>query len=300
MVSSNCMCYKGPQYVIGDYRGKSGKWTEEDRKTTSAACNEESDKEEPSNEEEGVPYEQLRPTYTHEAICKLVEMGHIRHVISQNCDDLHGLSGIPYDALSELHGNVYLESCDVCHKVYNRPYYVLDDAAYQYYSDIAEHSRSELPPPKYGVQCSQCTLTHYTGRACEARDCHGLLKDSIINFGDNLNESVLANAEEVAKRSDLILSLGSTMQVTPACDLVLMGKTPQRLVIINRQKTNFDSICSETDARGDKLGVRVYGDCDRVMKCIMREFMTETNLLEWENGRDERLKTYNSRRNIPT
>ena len=59
-------------------------------------------------------------------------------------------------------------------------------------------------------------------------------------------------------------------------------------------------MCSKTDARGEKLGVRVYGDCDRVMKYIMRELMTEANLLEWENGRDERFKMYNSKRNILT
>ncbi len=46
-----------------------------------------------SEEEEGVAYEKLRPTYTHEALSKLIELGHIKHVISQNGDGLHGLSG---------------------------------------------------------------------------------------------------------------------------------------------------------------------------------------------------------------
>ena len=44
-------------------------------------------------EEEGVAYENLRPTYTHEALSKLVELGHLKHIISQNGDGLHGLSG---------------------------------------------------------------------------------------------------------------------------------------------------------------------------------------------------------------
>ena len=44
-------------------------------------------------EEQGVDYDKLRPTYTHEALWKLVELGHLKHIISQNGDGLHGLSG---------------------------------------------------------------------------------------------------------------------------------------------------------------------------------------------------------------
>ena len=38
-------------------------------------------------------YERLRPTYTHEAVKKLVDLDLVKHVISQNGDGLHGLSG---------------------------------------------------------------------------------------------------------------------------------------------------------------------------------------------------------------
>ena len=45
---------------------------------------------------DSVPYESLRPTYTHEAIAKLMELEHIKHVITQNCDGLHTLAGLYY------------------------------------------------------------------------------------------------------------------------------------------------------------------------------------------------------------
>ena len=46
----------------------------------------------------------LRPTYTHEALKWLVDANVVKHIMSQNCDGLHVLSGVPRSALSELHG----------------------------------------------------------------------------------------------------------------------------------------------------------------------------------------------------
>ena len=54
------------------------------------------------------------PTYTHEAICKLIDMGIMKYLISQNTDGLHRLSGIPAEKISELHGNGFEEKCEKC------------------------------------------------------------------------------------------------------------------------------------------------------------------------------------------
>ncbi len=58
--------------------------------------------------------------------------------------------------------------------------------------------------------------------------------NTIINFGDNLEGDVLHRAEQEAKKNDLCLCLGTSLRVTPACDLVEMGDDPVRLVICNR------------------------------------------------------------------
>ena len=64
--------------------------------------------------------------------------------------------------------------------------------------------------------------------------CDGYLMNIIINFGDGLEHHVLSTAEEHAQKNDLVLVLGSSLRVTPACDLVEMGQKPVRLVICNR------------------------------------------------------------------
>lgn len=304
---------------IGDYRGKGGKWTEMDRRDVtekvskdlkseilvvrrqSSMLSEDGMKGEGEEEGEGVPYERLRPTYTHEALVKLVELGLLKYVISQNGDGLHLLSGIPADCLSELHGNVFVECCERCGYRYHRPYYVMDDNASQYYEDLDESGSTDIQKPPYARKCRQCGLCHRTGRRCEQPGCGGYLKDSIINFGDDLEEAILCRAEEHAGIADVMLSLGSTMQVTPACDLVVRNRKAVRLVIVNRQETSFDELCYQRDGmKGSPRGSRVFGDCDALMRELMGCLLSPRELREWEEGREERMKHYSTLRAEPT
>ena len=316
--SQHCVAFTGAGIStsagIGDYRGKGGKWTEMDRREVTERVSKDLKSETPvfvkrqssmlsedgtegGEDDDGVPYEELRPTYTHEALVKLAELGLLKYVISQNGDGLHLLSGISEDHLSELHGNVFVEICEKCGRRYHRPYYVMDNAASQYYEDVDECGSSDIQKPPHASKCGQCGLCHRTGRRCEQPGCNGYLKDSIINFGDDLEESILTRAEQEAGKADVMLSLGSTMQVTPACHLVVKNRKVVRLVIVNRQETGFDDFCYERDREsGTARGSRVFGDCDTLMKELMRCVLSESELREWEGGRDKRMEHYDSLR----
>ena len=98
---------------------------------------------------------------------ELQRRGILKCLVSQNCDGLHLRSGISPSCLAELHGNMNLETCSKCGAKYLRDY----DAA-------------------LGL------LNHLTGRKCDKLECATPLKDSIINFGENLPADVLFSASD--------------------------------------------------------------------------------------------------------
>lgn len=78
----------------------------------------------PDDEEGEFSYSALQPTLTHRALAKLFTLRKVHYCITQNCDDLHTKGGFPRGAMSELHGNVFCEYCESCHREYFRDYEV--------------------------------------------------------------------------------------------------------------------------------------------------------------------------------
>ena len=56
----------------------------------------------------------VQPNDGHEAIAELVARGKASHVITQNIDDLHQVSGVPDEQVIELHGNTRHAKCLDC------------------------------------------------------------------------------------------------------------------------------------------------------------------------------------------
>ena len=57
-----------------------------------------------------------QPTAAHKALAQLVEQHVVELIITQNVDGLHQASGVPADAVVELHGNAFTEQCGVSHQ----------------------------------------------------------------------------------------------------------------------------------------------------------------------------------------
>jgi len=184
----------------------------------------------------GVKIVEAYPTATHMSIVQLQSQGYLKYLISQNCDGLHRRSGFPNHVLSELHGNCNKEICEDCGQSYFR-----DFACYRLLSG----------------------RDHFTGRFCVRPDCEGRLLNSTIDFGQGLPQVPLQLAYENSKRSDLHIALGSSLTVSPACDMprITGKKINASLVIINLQKTPLT----------DEADFQIYAKTDDVMKEVMKQ-----------------------------
>ena len=85
----------------------------------------------------------------------------------------------------------------------------------------------------YRTRTAQKVHDHDTGKFCDQPNCKGKLKDSIINFGENLPTKDLDLGYTHSQLSDLHVCIGSSLRVNPAADMpVETVNSGGKLVII--------------------------------------------------------------------
>jgi len=87
------------------------------------------------------------------------------------------------------------------------------------------------------------SLAQRGGRAPECTICDGYIKTATVSFGQAMPEAAMWRAQELTESCDLFLAIGSSLVVWPAAGFPLAAKrNGARLVIINREETEFDEI----------------------------------------------------------
>jgi NAD-dependent deacetylase len=167
-----------------------------------------------------------QPGRGHRALASLYRAGKIPGVITQNIDNLHQASGIAPDDVVELHGNTTYAACLDCGK-------------------------------RYELTWVKQSLAQSGGRAPECTVCDGYIKTATVSFGQSMPEAAMRRAQELTESCDLFLAIGSSLVVWPAAGFPLAAKrNGARLVIINREPTDFDDLADLVvrDDIGDVLG----------------------------------------------
>ncbi|MGD6841742.1 NAD-dependent deacylase [Bacillus infantis] len=140
--------------------------------------------------------------------------GIIHSIITQNVDGFHQVAGSRN--VAELHGTLQQVRCQGCGKTFPSDEY------------IDEH-----------FHCS---------------DCGGILRPSIVLFGEMLPEEAIDFAAVEAEKAELFIVLGSSLSVTPANQFPLIAKqNGAKLVIVNMEPTDFDFYADEV-INGEKVG----------------------------------------------
>lgn len=161
----------------------------------------------PSSTREPHSFAHAKPTLTHRAITYLANQNIIRYCITQNVDGLHRRSGLPRNLQSVLHGCVFTEKCEKCNSEHFRDF------------DVG------------GVSFQK------TGRKCEREGCDGDLRDTILDWEDELPEYDFGRAMEECDMSDLCICLGTSLRIEPAGSLPTRA---EKFVIVNMQPTPYD------------------------------------------------------------
>ena len=152
-----------------------------------------------------------RPNAGHEALVELERRGKLLAIVTQNIDELHQRAGSSAHLVVEVHGTMYRSVCWSC------------GVEQPMVETLARVRAGEEDP------------------ACE--QCGGVLKSATISFGQQLVPEVIERAMDVADQADLLLAVGSTLQVYPAASVVPTAKAAgARVVIVNADPTPFDPL----------------------------------------------------------
>ncbi len=197
---------------IPDYRGPGGVWERNAPPTLSDF------RENPVTrrrywEERRERYPALRdtePNAGHLALARLQTAGHLSHVITQNIDGLHQKAGSDPERTIELHGTAHRVAC-------------LDCGA------------------SWPADQIQARLVLEPLPSCER--CGGMLRAATVLFGQAMPEDALRRAFAVARSSDLMLVVGSSLVVQPAARLPEIAvASGARLAIVNNEPTPLDNL----------------------------------------------------------
>ena len=130
----------------------------------------------------------------------------------------------------------------------------------------------------FAVRNARGTKEHKTGRKCDDPACRGDLKDTIINFGENLNEDILNTGFAHGSEADLMVCVGSSMRVNPAAEMAgLTAERGRNLVIINLMKTPLDKYAS----------LVINGRCQAVFELLMKKLSIA--IPEWNIKRSAKI-----------
>jgi NAD-dependent deacetylase len=155
------------------------------------------------------------------ALAQLEQAGYIKSIITQNIDMLHSRAGS--QNVHEVHGNLRKATCIAC------------------------YSEFEAGP------LIARFLTN--GQLPRCPKCQGVLKPNVVLFGEQLPAQTFLAAQQAARRCDVMLVAGSSLEVVPIGDLPVQAKRyGARLIIVDYRPTHVDRM-AEVMLRADVADV---------------------------------------------
>ena len=149
------------------------------------------------------------PNLGHIALAELENMDIFKGIITQNIDSLHQKAGAVL--VYEVHGNVNRFNCFGC------------KASYEKKQVLRKLKKEKDYPPR----CDVCTAP---------------LKPSVVLFGEALPTFEIYQSQALSQKADVMLIAGSSLTVSPVCNLpILTLSGGGKLIIVNDKPTHLDA-----------------------------------------------------------
>jgi NAD-dependent deacetylase len=198
---------------IPDFRGPDGIWTRDpDAEKYSSIEHYLAD---PELRERAWRYRMTNPAWSaqpnagHRALVDLEGSGRLELLVTQNIDGLHLAAGTDPERLVEAHGSIRGARCVRC--------------------DWRGPTQEVLDRVRAGEADPPCAV------------CGGILKTSTVFFGEALDDHDMERAIAAASTCDLLLCVGTTLQVYPVAGMVPMAlRRSVPVVVVNAGETPFD------------------------------------------------------------
>jgi NAD-dependent deacetylase len=166
-----------------------------------------------------------QPNPAHRALAELEERGMLDGVITQNIDTLHRKAGSR--RVVEVHGTTETASCWTCRAAY----------------------------PREAVE------SMFDADGIARCDCGGPVKPDVVLFGEMLPEAAMLEAHALCERADVLLCVGSSLEVYPVAGLPSVTRGAGGAVaIVTKGPTPYDA----------EAEVRLDGDVVEELESLLR------------------------------
>ncbi|KAL0218590.1 hypothetical protein P9112_004243 [Eukaryota sp. TZLM1-RC] len=177
----------------------------------------------------------IKPTETHYFVSLLSQMDKLLCCITQNIDGLEEVAGIPEEKLITAHGDFKKLYCASCGKNYSPSYL-----------NIALEYREPL--------------------FCTQSNCFGVLKPSVVFFGEPL-PSDFSKAIDYCSQADLVIIIGTSLKVFPFAALPSLVSPSASKVVVNKERVDasgfdFDGNDSFVQGEADEVFGKVIDALD--------------------------------------
>lgn len=193
-----------------------------------------------------MPSDEISPSATHHFIAELDRRGKLLRNYSQNIDGLEHRAGISSKRVVLCHGSFHTATCmkASCRKTVSG-------------SAISVDVKCGKVPI-----CRECLEKPEEDEEDEENEWRSVMKPDIVFFGESLPKSVSENLREDVKVADLVLVLGTSLQVAPVARIPQQFEPQVPRILVNRELVGYS------------FDVELLGNCDSVVEELCR-------ILDW-------------------